>query len=184
MRSLLWGRAPTPEFQDKINVQDIINVIERNHLGNVASLLSLVTFVGFGLALWRIRKTETAAKQARRAAESVRDQLLQLNGAIRTLEDIRRLHRIKAWEVLPDRYTALRLNLIAIRGRTPSLSDQQRSGMQATIQQLSNLEQEVEIAMSHEDAPSVHLINTVSTQIDRLALILVELQNQIERPRY
>jgi hypothetical protein len=100
------------------------------------------------------------------------------------LEDIRRLHRIKAWEVLPDRYTALRLNLIAIRGRTPSLSDQQRSGMQATIQQLSNLEQEVEIAMSHEDAPSVHLINTVSTQIDRLALILVELQNQIERPRY
>lgn len=159
-------------------------------MGNVASLLSLVTFVGFGLALWRIRKTETAAKQARRAAESVRDQLLQmnavqeLNGAIRTLEDIRRLHRIKAWEVLPDRYTALRLNLIAIRGRTPSLSDQQRSGMQATIQQLSNLEQEVEIAMSHEDAPSVHLINTVSTQIDRLALILVELQNQIERPRY
>lgn len=149
----------------------------------------VISLVGFGLALWRIRKTETAAKQARRAAESVREQLLQmnaiqeLNSAIRTLEDIRRLHRIKAWEVLPDRYTALRLNLIAIRGRTPSLSAEQRSGMQATIQ-LSNLEQEVEIAMAHDDAPSVHLTNTISTQIDRLAVLLVELQNQIERLRY
>jgi hypothetical protein len=102
----------------------------------------------------------------------------ELNGAIRTLEDIRRLHRIKAWEVLPDRYTALRLSLIALRGRTPSLSDQQRSGIQATIQQLSNLEQEVENAMAHGDAPRVH-INNVSTRIDRLAVLLVELQNEL-----
>jgi len=84
------------------------NLVESYHLGDVASLFGLViTVVGFGLALWRIRKLQTAAEQARQAVERVREQILhmnaiqELNGAIRKLEDMRRLHRIKAWKFCP-----------------------------------------------------------------------------------
>ncbi len=116
--------------------QQLFNLLTRYHLGDLASLSGLlITVVGFGLALWRIRKSERAADQARRAADSVRQQILEmnavqgLNDAMRTLEDIRRLHRIKAWPVLPDRYTSLKRDLIAIRGRTPSFTASQRSSI-------------------------------------------------------
>jgi hypothetical protein len=149
----------------------------------------VITIIGFALALWRIRKSQTAAEQARNIAESVRDQILQMNAvqelhtAIRNLEDLRRLHRSKAWSSLPDRYTSLRMELIAIRGRTPTLTTEQRSSIQSAIQQLSNLEDEIENAIAENRDPAPRLIITVSKQIDRLAILLVELQNQIDRLR-
>ena len=108
-----------------------------------------------------------------------------LNDVMRALEDIRRLHRLQAWSALPDRYTSLRRDLIAIRGRTPNLTEDQRSNIQGAIQQLSNIERQVENAMAGgADVPSVNRINDiVSRQIDRLAVLLVDLQSEIDRTR-
>jgi len=154
-------------------------------------LALLVAIVGFALTLWRIRKSQTASEQARKAAESVREQILQmnaiqgLNDVMRALEDIRRLHRPEAWPALPDRYTSLKRDLIAIRGRTPNLTEDQRSNIQGAIQQLSNIERQVENAIAGATGvPSVNRINDIiSRQIDRLAVLLVDLQNEIDRTR-
>ena len=172
-------------------IAELLNVVERYHLGDIASVLGLlITIGGFTLALWRIRKSQSASEQALEAAEGVREQILQMNAiqgvnvAIRTLEDIRRLHRLKAWPVLPDRYTSLKQELISIRGRTPSLTESQRSEIQGAIQQLSTIERQVESTMAGADEPDIDRINDIiSRQIDRLAQVLVELQNEIERLR-
>jgi hypothetical protein len=103
-----------------------------------------------------------------------------LSVAIKTLEDIRRLHRIKAWTVLPDRYTSLKQELFGIRVRTPNLAEGQRSNIQAVITQLTTIERQVESTMAGGDAPDVNRMNeVVSKQIDRLSILLVDLQNEI-----
>jgi len=176
---------------DTSRFQDFLDLVDAYQLGDLASLLALlITIVGFGLALWRIWRSEKASELARRAAESVREQILQmsavqsLDDVIRTLEDIRRLHRLQAWPVLPDRYTWLKRELMAIRGRTPNLTNEQRSTIQGTIFQVSTIERDVETAMTGADAPAVNRINDIiSQQIDELTSLLVELQKEIERPR-
>lgn len=153
-------------------------------LGDIASLLGLlITILGFALALWRIWKLQDAS-------DAVRDQLLVMNAfqglsaAIKTLEDIRRLHRLKAWSVLPDRYTLLRKELITIIGRTPSLADEQRTSIQVAIQQLLIMERQVERTIAGAAEPEVNRMNDViSKQLDRLAVLVVELQNEIDRSR-
>ena len=160
-------------------------------IGDVASVVGLlVTVGGFWLALRQIRKSRSASEQAREAAESVRGQILKMNAiqdinaATKAFEEIRRLHRFKAWDALPDRYTSLKQQLIAIKGRTPNLSDTQKEQIQAAIQQVSNIEREVETAISGSDEPDVNRVNAIiSKQIDRLAHLLVEVQNEIERLR-
>jgi ribosomal protein S13 len=161
------------------------------HLGTVASIIGLpLTIGGFALALWQIRKTRSASESAKKAADAVRQQLLQMNAiqeigaAIRALEDIRRLHRHKAWEALGDRYTSLKLILISVKGRTPNLREDQKTKIQATIQQLTTIEGQVESAVAGADEPEVDRINSViSKQIDRLGQVLVEIQTDVERMR-
>jgi hypothetical protein len=82
-----------------------------------------------------------------------------LNDAMRALEDIRRLHRLQAWPVLPDRYTSLRRELIAIRGRTPNFTVSQRTAIQAAISQLSIIERRVENTMAGSEPPDIQRIN-------------------------
>jgi hypothetical protein len=154
----------------------------------VASILGLlITFGGFAIAFWQIRRTKTASEAAQRAAEGAREQILLMNAiqglgeAIRALEDISRLHRLFAWSVLSDHYTSLRRNLIAIRGRTPTLSETKRTEIQAPIQQLSIIERQEERAISGPNPPATDRMNEViSRQIDRLAALLVDLQNGVE----
>jgi hypothetical protein len=158
-------------------------------LGNVENIVELiVTIAGFALTWWQIHKTKSASLQAKEAAESVRTQILQLNtiqdinAASKAFEDIRRLHRLKAWEALPDRYTSLKQQLISIKGRTPHLSDGQKTQIQGAIQQVSNIERIIEVAISGTEEPEVHRVNDViSRQIDRLAQVLVDVQNDIDR---
>jgi hypothetical protein len=160
-------------------------------LGDIASIVGLfITIGGFGIALWQIQKSKSASEQARQVAESVRAQILQMNAiqdisaASKAFEDIRRLHRQRAWEALPDRYTSLKQLLISIKGRTPNLSNAQKAQIQGAVQQVSNIEAQVEIAIGGKDEPEVQRINQiVSRQIDRLADLLVDVQNEIERVR-
>jgi|SRR5208283_1042089 len=168
-----------------------MEVIAEYHLGDIASVVGLfLTIGGFIITFWQIRKSKSAAEQAREAAEGVREQLLKMNAfqgltaAIRSFEDIRRLHRLKAWQVLPDRYTWLKQELILIKGRTPNLSETHKAQIQGAIQQVSIIEGKVEIALGGADEPEVHRINSViSKQIDQLQQVVVDVQNEIERPR-
>jgi phosphoglycerate-specific signal transduction histidine kinase len=141
--------------------------------------------VGFAFTLWRIKKSQTAV-------EGVKEQIRHLNAiqevgaAIRSLDEIRRLHRAKAWTVLPDRYTSLKHQLIAIKGRTLSITQKQRSGIQEAIQQLSTMGTQVESALADgTDELEVDRMNDITSGlIDDLAAVLVDLQNEVDFLRH
>lgn len=150
-------------------------------LGDLASVLALViTIVGFSITIVQVRRSL-------RASEEARDHVLQMNAiheldaTIKALEDIRRLHRMNAWEAMPDRYTSVRRDLIAIRIRTPTLSHEHQADLQSALQQLSTTERQVERLMAGAGVISVDRLNDIiSKQIDRLTRLLVELQRQLD----
>jgi phosphoglycerate-specific signal transduction histidine kinase len=168
----------------------IIGFIHANQIGALAALLDLVVLIiGFAMTFSRIGKLEKASQQARMAAERLQDQILKMNavqelgGAISTIEDMRRLPHLAPMPVLPDRYASLKQDLIAIRGRISDLTDRQRSTIQGAIQQISNVEEQVQHAMTNGGTPALNRINEViSKQVDQLAHVLSELKSQIDRP--
>ncbi len=156
----------------------------------LASLVELLVLIGgFALTFWRIGKLERASEQARSAAQRLQDQIVklmavqELGGAISTIDDLRRSTCLTPVPVLPDRYASLKQDLIAIRGRIPDLTDQQRSKIQGAIQQLTNVQEHVYDAMANGKAPALHRVSEIiSRQVDELGRILADLKDQIDRP--
>lgn len=170
----------------------------------------ILMIVGFALTFFRIRKLEkasiqsrigmqrlqdqvqgleSASEQARLASEHLRDQILKMNavrelgGAITTIDEMRRSPHLSPVQLLPDRYSSLKQELIAIRGRIPDLTEQQRSTIQGAIQQISNVEEQIHNAVANGNAPALHRINEViSKQVDHLSEILSDLKSQIDQP--
>ncbi|MGA3190861.1 MAG: hypothetical protein ABSF22_27505, partial [Bryobacteraceae bacterium] len=72
------------------------------HWGDLASV------AGVALTVWIAWLAKTAAEQARDAAEEVRDQIsrfdtvAELSAAITIIEEIMRLQRTQAWEIVWD----------------------------------------------------------------------------------
>jgi hypothetical protein len=88
----------------------------KKHWGDLASVL------GFALTIWFAWRAKTAAEQARDAADEVRDQIsrfdtiAELSAAITIIEEIMRLQRTQAWEIVwdivLDRHSILRGHLV------------------------------------------------------------------------
>jgi len=80
----------------------------RKHWGDVASV------IGFAFAMVTLLLTKRAAEAAKRAAVEVRNRLNRVNTVadfaevVATIEEIKRLHRVKAWEISLDRYSFVR----------------------------------------------------------------------------
>lgn len=107
-----------------------------------------------------------------------------LDAAIKAFEIIRKLHRARSWDALPELYSSLKHELIAIKVRTPDMSDGHKTHLQSAVQQISNMEKQVEATIGGGNAPEIdRMNNVVSRQIDRLGQMIVELQIDIERPR-
>lgn len=107
-----------------------------------------------------------------------------LDAAIKAFEIIRKLHRAQSWDALPELYTTLKLELIAIKVRTPNMSETHKTQLQNAIQQISNMEKQVEATIGGGSTPEVgRMNNLVSRQMDRLGQVIVELQTEIERPK-
>jgi hypothetical protein len=131
--------------------------------------------------------TWSQASRSRKAAEQARDRVLEMNAVhdlgvvIETLQDMRRLHRLQAWSALPDRYTFLRRDLVAIRRRTPNLSLQHLAEIQTVVQDLAITERRIEHIIQGKSAPAISSLNVSTTrQINRLVDLLVELQQKME----
>jgi hypothetical protein len=118
------------------------------HWGDLASVL------GFALTIWFAWRASTAAEQARDAAEEVRDQLsrfdtiAELSAAITIIEEIMRLQRTQAWEIVwdivLDRHAILRGHLV--RSKAGIKSEALRSAVQAAISQFRIIAWEIERA--------------------------------------
>ena len=156
--------------------------------GSIASLVGLViTVVGFFITIWNVRKSRTAAQQAREASLKVRedirkiDTVSDLSSAISIMHEIKRLHRANEWIILPDRYSTLKKLLISIKVANPDLSETKKKSIQATIQQMTNIDKQIEKVVDGQEADvDVPKLNAIITkQVDRLEEVLIEIRNDI-----
>jgi hypothetical protein len=158
------------------------------NIGDFASILGLVVSVcGFYFTLLAVKRSRAAAEFAKEATLKVRedirryDVVADLTSALNIMSEVKRLHRRKAWEVLPDRYSALRGALISIRSSSPELSEAHQAALQGAMQHFTSIEKQVEGYLS-ANAPQIDIVRlntTVSRQIDNLQEILVNVRNGI-----
>lgn len=159
-----------------------------DHWGNFASVSGLVlSLLGFALTLWGVWRSKAAAEAAQDAALKAKDAIvhsqtiIDFSAAIVMMEEIKRLHRVSAWSILPDRYSILRRVLISIRGANPGMSDEFKAHMTGATQQLADCESVVEeFLASGGDKPNPARLNAiVSVQVDKLSEILEALKQEI-----
>lgn len=137
------------------------------HWGDLASVL------GFALTIWFAWSAKTAAEQARQAANEVRDQIsrfdtmAELSAAITIIEEIMRLQRTQAWEIVwdivLDRYATLQAHLVRSQ-LGPGLSEVHRSSIRTAIARFRIMVEDIESARSESDRSR---LNTVA--LNRIA---------------
>ena len=165
-------------FQSKVSVSDLANIAEL-----------LVAIFGFGVAIYGIFRSKAAAQRAEEAANKAREAIIRSHtltdfaAALAMMNEIKRLHRVGAWTILPERYSALRTILISIRTSNPSLPDDHVAALQSTIKHFSDFENLVERSLaSGAGMPSPAKFNSiVSGQIDRLSEVLEAVKQDIRR---
>ncbi len=127
-----------------------------NNIGAWASILGvLIAIFGFWATIYQARKSKTAAEQARLAAENAResikllDTVTEFSSALAVMEEIKRLQRNGAWEILLDRYSALRKSLISIRAFNPDFSIEQNKILQRAITHFAIIENKVDHCLNN-----------------------------------
>lgn len=122
----------------------------QNTMPLYSDYLSLVgfflTIVGFGI-------TTYAAVRARKAADAARDASLaatiglrradfvsEASTIIHLIEEIKRLHRSSAFELLPERYAAVRSRVISIRESGLVVGEEEPSLLQDVVARVASLE--------------------------------------------
>jgi hypothetical protein len=155
-----------------------------NHVGDLASLAGVaISLFGFALTLVGIFLSRRAAEQARCAAEEARDSIrlfdavVDFSMAITILEEVKRLHRVGQWSLLPDRYSAIRKILITLRSSRVDLSEAQLAIIQGALTTLRSIEKAVEKALGNPQSLKASRFNDVLTgDIDGLIATLEELR--------
>ena len=159
-----------------------------NGIGDYASIMALfITIVGFVLTFIKVLQSKKIAEQSKEIAEKIRtdimrtDTVIEFSNAISTMDEIKRLHRKNAWEILPERYSVLRKTLISIKTSSKDLSDNQIKILQSAIQNFKNIEEQVEIALLQNKIPdNIDKLNKIiSLQSDKLQETLIEIKNKI-----
>jgi len=148
----------------------------------------MISVIGFSLTIWNVRKIKRAAEAAEEASLSVRtslalnDIVAECSTAIAILDEVRRLHRVQAWQLLPDRYSALKRSLILIRTAKPELADNHKTIIQNAMSHLTSFENEIEKAIANRsECPDIPRLNRVaSKQVEALAEILGDIRGQIK----
>lgn len=142
-----------------------------------------MTLIGFGATLFGVFRSFSAAKGAQRAAhEALRavrrlDTILDVSSAIALMEEIKRLHRQKAWQILPDKYASLRKILNAVKASGLQLTDEQSSTVQNAITNLRTMERKVETALAdNSQLTHVKFNAAISDDIDRLIVVITQIK--------
>jgi hypothetical protein len=142
----------------------------------------VISLVGFGITVFGVFKSGKAATRAEAAANAARTEvhlhrmIADFSEAIGMLEEIKRLHRSGAWQILPDRYSALRKTLIVLRSSNQSLNDEQRAAVQNALVDVADIEARVEKTLENPLSLKPAKFNQViSADIDRLLSVLTQL---------
>jgi hypothetical protein len=155
---------------------------------DLASILGLfASLIGFCITIVGVFKLKNAAVAASQAVSEVRKKLtaqtavFDLNRIMADVEELKPLHRLGVWEVLPARYAAVRKQLLALKLTYPGLSKAQKSSIQGVIQQFATIEGIVENALAGGTLPAdVPVLNKIAAeQGDKLNAILITVQTTI-----
>lgn len=156
-------------------------------VGSVASVLGvLLSVMGFAITIRNVYVSRQAAERAEVASLETRealrlfDTIQELTSAVSALEEVKRLHRERAWNTLPERYSALRKSLITIRRSNPALSEDQQSRLQSAITFLADMEKRVERSL--DDGQPIEKIarfnELASDHVVGLHELLLEIRQQ------
>jgi hypothetical protein len=150
-----------------------------DHWGDLASI------VGLALTLWVAWRAKTAAEQARDAAQQVKarisnlDMLEEISAAVGTLNEIKQLLRIPAWDFVLDRCTVVRRHLVRVEQMKQGLSESQLGDIAKTIRQLSIIETKVDRAKAKAAVTPIDLTKLnriVAHQADTLARLKIAIK--------
>ena len=143
-----------------------------------------IAVVGFAATLWNVVRSKNAAIKAQEAAQAARDSVRQFDtivdfsATIADLEGIKRAHRETGIsDALPERYAAIRKQLIVLRASSGKLSDDQLAVIQDAVANLRTMETHIEKALlSRAEFPVARLNALLSRDIDKLVDILTSLK--------
>jgi hypothetical protein len=164
---------------------DLLAWIDKNKLADLFGIAgTLISLVGFTVTIIGVYRSKNAAVKAQEAAQAARDSIRMLDtfvdfsAAISLLEEIKRLHRQEgAWQILIERYGAIRRLLVQIRTSEVDLSDDQQEAFQNALTNLRAIQNRVEKGLTNTASlKPANFNNTISDDIDRLLAVLTQLK--------
>jgi len=168
----------------------IMKWMATNQINDTVAVVSiLVTIGGFVVTILKLRKSQRAAEAAKDAAMRTQKNMEYVSAitdfaaAIEILDEIKRFHRNRVTQPLPDRYSALRKILNTARaGRGElgtGLTDAHKAIVQDALVNLAKAEEAVDRAVASNHAPDFVRLNRILTRdLDQLQEILVYLKSQ------
>jgi len=167
-----------------------LNSFVLNGMGDWASVLGvLIALGGFGITIWNVRRTKTAAERAEQMVGRIREDVVRIDTvsdcstAISLMEQIRGHLRDGKIERLPDKVSGLRKIFIQIRKTNTQLSPDQQRSLQSAVTDFRAIEEKVVKALADEpislDIPRLH--STICRKADSVQEMLVEIKNSIGR---
>lgn len=164
--------------------------LDTYRLGDLASIVGLaVALVGFALTFWAAWRARTAAEAAAEAARQAREQILtfhsttSLASVVSRMEALKVLHRAGRIDHMPERYSALAGDLMAIRTRNPSLAAEERAIMQRSVLLFRGMEYEIDLATQQgvSRLDIAQLNRAISRTFDELTTLLHDLETRAHR---
>ena len=163
--------------------------LEIAHLGEYLSLGGLLlSFLGFGATVILSAKAKRAAEGAQEAAQSAvkevhkMDLVAEIATISQLLEEIKRLQRANAVEVLVDRYSGLRSKLVAIRESLLLIGNEEQVLVQDVIARIANLQKTLDRNSRYfEDVRQLALSNeSISICIEAVITLSQRVKNNIQ----
>ena len=188
----LAGRQRAWATLTRVRIEIVRDFLKWLHDGNwdsAASVLGVfISILGFALTLIQVARSKNAAERAEEAVADARKDLalqsvaIDLTTLTADIEEMKQLHRLGYWKVMPIRYGAVRRKLIGIRANAQTLTRAQKSSILGIIEQFKDIEQVVEEAITSDQPPTdvAGLNKLASEQVDKLTEVLVAVQQEIK----
>ena len=169
---------------------EILDSMIRGRVADWASVVGLfVALIGFIITIVNVHKSKSAVERTNEAVTKLREDSRRVSlasdcsMAISIMDQIKALHRQGEWRLLPDKYSALRKVLIAVKAFDSDLNDSHRSTVQGAILIFRGMERKIETVINDEGHKmDVVRVNTViSDQVDLLQELLIEIKDRIGR---
>ena len=149
----------------------------------VGAIGLVVSAAAFIVAVWQIRKTQSAAESAANAATEAREvaqsvtSVSDLSQITVQMDLLRELHRHKEWTRAIDRYSSLRRLLTEARSRLP---EEAHTTLNLAIIRLQRMEKDLNTALAKDDDISEEYFNNELVDLQQaLDEIRVWLENRL-----